>query len=238
MDHSTTLTQCKAALLVPTGSTQSTTYQDACKINHLWRLALGIFPVDRTLSCTYVKEMARIATRSTLDIHFIQSCYCGHCHLIFVPGITCRVSQHKRSLSSQAYKRASRIAKHKHLETSEIAPFSEMVYTCNACNSTTSVCTSTRKNEGQKKARALGKSKEQRKRKATAKQNAAGSKKSKESKPKTTTEMNTNTAAVESSVPAPLPTSILSKAPRRKKKKKTGKGDKGTLGLGSFVNTF
>ena len=219
----TILTQCKAALLIPNGSVQSTAYQVACKIDHLWRLALGIFPAHRNLSCKYVKELVTIAKRSTLDTHFIQSCFCGSCHLIFVPGFTCQVSQHKRSISSQAYKRASRIARQKHLVTSEIAPYSEMVYTCNSCGSTTSICNSTRKQEGEKKARAFAKEKEKKKRRQTSEPLNSPVKKSKK--------MKTDSTAAEVKE---IPTSILSITPRRKKKEKAK--PKGLLS--SFVNNF
>lgn len=130
-----TLTASNATLLIPTGATQSTSFQDTCKVNHLWRLALSTLHLHQTLSCDYVREMISVAKRSSLDINFVQSCYCNHCYLIFVPGITCQVSHHKRGASSRAYRRASRIAKKKHMATCDIAPLSEMSYQCLRCDS-------------------------------------------------------------------------------------------------------
>ena len=209
----------QAQLLIPNGSTQSTAYQDACKVNHLWRLALGIFPVNQELSTTYVQQMMLAANNSSLDINSIKSCFCGTCHLIFVPGITCKVTQHKRSLKSKAYKRARRIAKKKHLETGQVAPLMEMVYTCTACKSTTSICTSTRKQEGEKRARAKAK--------------LVGTKR--KSIAQVVTEPQNNIPKAEQTTKiGVIPTSILGSSSRRKKKKK--QASKGTLG--SFVNSI
>ena len=223
----TLLSQCEAQLLIPTGSTQSTAFQDTCKINHLWRLALGIYPVDANLSRKYIQELLATAKTSTIDVHFIQSCFCGNCQLLFVPGVTCQVAQHKRSLSSQAHKRAARIAKNKHVETSEIAPFSEMVYTCTSCGCTTSICNSTRKQEGEKKARATSKKKKTQKRTSPATIDPLALQSSTAKKIKLR-----HVAPGASVLPAAMPTSIISMAPRRKKKKK--KQENGSLG--SFVN--
>jgi RNase P subunit RPR2 len=213
-----------AELLVPTGSTQSTTFQDACKVNHLWRSALAIFSVDRNLSRSYIQDMVQAARNSSLDIHFIQSCFCGNCQLIYVPGVTCKISQHQRGFSSKAYKRARRIAQQKHLEVGQVAPATEMVYTCTECGSTTSICTSTRKQQGEKRARTLAK--------------LVGKKrKSSSNKPTAATVVRagpTVLLSTSSSIPTRIPTSILTSSPRRKKKKKKEKESS----LGHFVNNL
>ena len=63
-----TLTASNATLLIPTGATQSTSFQDTCKVNHLWRLALGTLHLHQTLSCNYVREIGRLIEGENMEL--------------------------------------------------------------------------------------------------------------------------------------------------------------------------